>query len=78
MSVVYLLFTQDKNAYEGHTWLQVVWFGLPLGAGMALLASVGFLIKAAKARLIGPNPVFTPEAQLGIQPNGPASGGSAS
>ena len=33
-------------------------FGLPIGAGMALLAALAFFIKAAKARYWGPNPVF--------------------
>jgi hypothetical protein len=32
--------------------------GLPIGAGMALLAAVGFFIKAAKARYVGPNPLY--------------------
>jgi len=36
---------------------QLLWFALPLGFGMALLASIGFLAKAAKAHYIGPNPV---------------------
>jgi len=38
-------------------WFQVPMFALPLGAGMAALASIGFLVKAAKARFFGPNPV---------------------
>lgn len=44
---------------DSATWFQVAFFALPLGAGAALLAVVGFLIKAAKARLIGPNPTWT-------------------
>ncbi len=32
--------------------------GLPIGAGMALLAAISFSIKAAKARYVGPNPVY--------------------
>ena len=77
MSAIYMLFMREKGAYETHTWLQVVWFGLPLGAGAALLAFIGFLCKAAKARFIGPNPVFAPEAQPTLQADGPASGGPA-
>lgn len=72
MSAIFLLFMRDSGAYEGHTWLQVVWFGLPLGAGVALLAFVGFMCKAIKARFIGPNPIFAPEAQPSV-PDGPAS-----
>jgi hypothetical protein len=41
-------------------WWQALWFALPLGAGMALLAAVGFLISWGKARLVGPNPTFGP------------------
>ena len=32
---------------------------LPIGGGMAVLAMAAFLVKAAKARYIGPNPVYT-------------------
>jgi hypothetical protein len=32
-------------------------FALPIGAGMAVLAAAAFLLKAAKARLWGPNPM---------------------
>ncbi len=38
--------------------LAVAALGLPIGAGMAVLAMLAFLIKAAKARYIGPNPVY--------------------
>jgi hypothetical protein len=37
------------------TWWQVFWFALPLGAGMAGLALIGFLLKGLKARYIGPD-----------------------
>ncbi len=42
------------------TWWQVFWFALPLGAGMAMLATIGFLVKSAKARVFGPNPQYVP------------------
>ena len=35
-------------------------FALSLGAGVALLATLGFLFKAAKARYIGLNPTWNP------------------
>jgi hypothetical protein len=35
---------------------QLLMFAVPIGAGMAALATIGFLVKAAKARLFGPNP----------------------
>lgn len=47
----------DKTAFD-KTWFKVFLFALPLGAGMATLASLGFLIKSAKAQLIGPNPTW--------------------
>ena len=31
-----------------------------LGAGMALLAAIGFLVKSAKGRVFGPNPLYVP------------------
>ena len=40
------------------TWFRVFLFALPLGFGMATLATVGFLFKAGKARWLGPNPPF--------------------
>jgi hypothetical protein len=33
-------------------------FALPIGGGMALLATATFLVKAAKARYIGPSPIY--------------------
>jgi hypothetical protein len=45
---------------ESHLWLQALFFALPLGAGTALLATIGFMFKAAKARYIGPNPAWKP------------------
>lgn len=33
-------------------------FALPIGGGVALIAAVGFFLKAAKATYFGPNPVF--------------------
>lgn len=44
---------------EDHQWFLVyAAFALPIAGGMALLATVAFLLKAAKARYIGPNPVY--------------------
>jgi len=43
---------------QNQVWWQVFWFALPLGAGMALLAAIGFLAKSAKARVLGPNPLY--------------------
>ena len=40
-------------------WLfQLFWFALPIGIGVSLLATVGFLFKATKARYFGPNPYW--------------------
>lgn len=77
MSAIFLFFMQDSGAYERHIWLQVVWLGLPLAAGVALLAFLGFLCSAAKAKIIGPNPAFVPEVQPSVQPEVPASGRSS-
>lgn len=43
-------------------------FALALGLGMAFLACVAFLIKSAKAHLLGPNPAYVPppEMEMGI------------
>jgi hypothetical protein len=45
-------------AIQEELWFKVPVFALPLGAAMALLATIGFLVKAAKARWYGPNPKF--------------------
>ena len=45
------------NAYS-YTLFQLFLFALPLGLGMAFLAALGFLVRAAKAHYIGPNPVL--------------------
>jgi len=42
-----------------HTWFRVLSFALILGLGVALLAMLGFLFKACKARWLGPNPSFS-------------------
>ena len=73
MSAVFLLFMQDDGAYEKHAWLQLIWFALPLGAGVALLAFVGFACTSVKAHLVGPNPVFAAEAEPPRQAGGPAA-----
>jgi len=33
-------------------------FALPICIGMALLATITFALKAAKARIVGPNPIY--------------------
>lgn len=43
---------------ESSAWFQIFFFALPLGAGMALLALINFLVKATKAHLVGPNPIW--------------------
>jgi hypothetical protein len=45
---------------SSHAWFLAVSFGLTLGAGMALLAAIGFLCKAGKARYLGPDPICRP------------------
>jgi len=42
---------------------EVLAFALPVGATMALLAMLGFLCKAAKARLFGPDPNWVGAAE---------------
>jgi hypothetical protein len=44
------------------TWFNVLYFALPIGIGMALLAAIGFSLKAAKAHWFGPNPAFQTRA----------------
>ncbi len=39
-------------------WFRVFLFSLPLGFGVAALATMGFLFKAGKAHWLGPNPHF--------------------
>lgn len=39
-------------------WFKVFLFALPLGFGIAALATIGFLFKAGKAHWFGPNPQF--------------------
>lgn len=41
-----------------HQLLRVFQFGLTLGLGMALLAFLAFVARAAKARFLGPNPAY--------------------
>lgn len=56
-SVLWLIASTSPGV-DSQIWFQVIGFALPLGAGVALLATVGFLVKAAKARYIGPNPIW--------------------
>ena len=57
-----LLFYLASYFYPGieqnQAFLVFAAFALPIGGGMALLAAVTFLIKAAKARYLGPNPLY--------------------
>ncbi len=56
-----LLFLAWRSAgVDARTWFLALVFPLSLGACMAFLATLGFLVKAAKARYIGPNPVWSP------------------
>ena len=41
-------------------WFLALGFSFPIGAGISLLATVTFLIKALKAHYYGPNPTWTP------------------
>jgi len=43
-----------------HQLLRAFQFGLTLGLGMALLAFLAFVARAAKARFVGPNPTYKP------------------
>jgi hypothetical protein len=45
---------------ESLPWFLALAFSLALGAGVALLATIGFLLKATKARYLGPNPKWSP------------------
>ena len=56
-SALWFLVSRSPNVYS-YMWFQVFWFALPLGVGIASLASLGFLVKAAKAHYIGPNPTW--------------------
>ncbi len=43
---------------EHHSLFLVFIFALPIAAGMAVLALCGFLVRAAKAAYLGPNPIW--------------------
>jgi hypothetical protein len=45
---------------DSHPWFLALALGLTLGAGIALLATLGFTVKAAKAHYFGPNPPWIP------------------
>lgn len=57
LTVLFLL-SSYLQGIESSSWFRVLLFAVPLGAGMAFLALVGFLFKAAKARFFGPNPTW--------------------
>jgi hypothetical protein len=53
--------------------IQLIWafqFALAIGLAMAVVAFVAFLVKAAKAHYIGPNPTFEPQANEGTTIDG--------
>jgi hypothetical protein len=55
-----LLFAIAKwHLVELEGFVGVLLFALPIGIAMAGLAAVGFGVKAAKARWLGPNPTYT-------------------
>ena len=45
-------------AVGDEAWLRVALFALSLGVGVAVLAMLGFLVKAGKAHWLGPNPTY--------------------
>ncbi|MBU2879141.1 hypothetical protein [Aliiglaciecola lipolytica] len=57
ISVVFLL-ASYFSWLQKETYFLVVTFALPIGFGMALLASIGFLLSYLKTALFGPNPYF--------------------
>ena len=54
VSGVIVAFPQTQE----HQLLRAFQFGLTLGFGMALLAFLAFIARAAKARFFGPNPTY--------------------
>jgi hypothetical protein len=54
-------YASRNSAVSDSPWFLGLAFALALGAGMAALASLGFLLKAAKARYFGPNPRWNPQ-----------------
>ena len=58
----FMIGTHFPNQAE-QIWFNVVLFAAPLGLGVAVLATVGFLIKAGKAYWFGPNPRFCDDTQ---------------
>jgi hypothetical protein len=56
-----LWFYASRNpGLQSQPWFLALGFAFPIGVGMALVATVGFLFKAAKARYLGPNPTWNP------------------
>ena len=55
-SLLFFIAAHYPDAPESY-WFQLPMFALTLGMGMALLAWIGFSVKAAKARFFGPNPI---------------------
>jgi hypothetical protein len=53
-------FASRTPGIDSRPWFLGFAFALSLGAGVAFLATLGFLCKAAKARYIGPNPTWNP------------------
>ena len=53
---LFLVVMEYFPAAQANNWFMIPIFALPIAIGMALLALLGFLFMAAKARLIGPDP----------------------
>ena len=60
-------FVSSYPEVYSQSWFQLFWFALPIGTGVALLATIGFLVKAAKARYFGPNPYWDGYSNEDIQ-----------
>jgi hypothetical protein len=58
-SALWALTSRIAGAQE-RPWYIAFAFALTLGAGIALFATLGFVLKAGKARYFGPNPVCNP------------------
>jgi hypothetical protein len=61
-SVLYAIAARWPGTGE-EAWFRMLAFAVSLGAGMAVLAALGFLFKAAKARFIGPDPQYVEQLE---------------
>jgi len=55
---ILLIASKYQPGISEHPLFMAFLFALSIGGGMALLAVIAFLVKAAKAKYIGPNPVW--------------------